>query len=141
MKMFDKKCLHILVLCGLTALFIDMQSAPRNLTGARQKEASLNIPRRRVSNKMALSKERTKIAQRDEGDIKSIEQVLESKESDRYTQSEAHMHLGEMRKLINDSYNVAPYLNVISTAIANEAKFKDTHYVFYHTTPNQFRLM
>lgn len=88
----------------------------------------------------ALSKERKLQDVRDDIDSRPLNDIVDSKESDRYTQSEAHMHLGFIRQLINKNYNVAPYLNVISTALVNESKFKNTHYVFYHTTSNMWRL-
>ncbi len=126
---------------------VNTEQKPGGLAAAREREKGTGVPRRKVQetvrrpiNRVSLEKAREKASQQDQVDFKPLEQVIESKESDRYTQSEAHMHLGEIRKLINDNYNIAPYLNVISTALANEAKYKDTHYAFYHSTPNVYRL-
>src|SRR5437016_948212 len=60
---------------------------------------------------------------RDDINNPSLENVLESK-TDRFTQSEAHLFLSKIRDLIEKNYKdkTIPYLNVISTVIANEAE-------------------
>jgi len=88
----------------------------------------------------ALEKVEGEQTKRDNIDNRSLDVVLESETSDRFTQTEAHLHLSKIRELITKTYKVEPYLNVISTVIANEAEHKDTHYAFYNTTSNMWRL-
>ncbi|HLJ30958.1 MAG TPA: hypothetical protein VKU36_00840 [Candidatus Babeliales bacterium] len=78
---------------------------------------------------------------RDAVDNRPLDVVAETK-TDRFTQTEAHLYLPKMRDLINKEYKdeVIPYLNIISAIVANEAEHKDTHYAFYNTTPNMWRL-
>jgi hypothetical protein len=60
--------------------------------------------------------------------------------SDRFTQSEAHMSLPEIKKLIAKNYDLKPYDKFIAAILSNEKKYKDGYYVFYHGTDNVWRL-
>jgi len=79
---------------------------------------------------------------RDAVEVRSNEEIVSPANvtPDRFTQTEAHLHLKKNRDLIEKYYNVEPYLDVISTVIANEEKYKNTHYAFYNTTSNMWRL-
>lgn len=57
---------------------------------------------------------------------------------DLYTQTQAHVHVREMRKLIQDNFSnkVVPYFDIISRMITKEAELKNSHYVFYHAAPS-----
>ena len=66
--------------------------------------------------------------------------VAAKKGADKYTQSEAHLSLRHIRELITRTYNIEPYLNIISSCIAKEAEFKRSHYVFYHALANVWRV-
>lgn len=114
---------------GSKALLITMLSF---FVGIENKQISVN--------QQALQKEQIKQEKRDNIDNRSIAEVVAATTSDRFTQTEAHLQLPEVRKLIEKNYQVEPYLNLIATVLANEAKFKDTHYAFYNTTPNEWRL-
>jgi hypothetical protein len=59
---------------------------------------------------------------------------------DKYTQSQAHMSLPEIKNLIAKTYNTKPYGKIISTVLAQEETYKDSYYVFYHGTDNVWRL-
>jgi len=96
--------------------------------------------RRRGPGKVALQNEVAKQAERDNIDTRSFQEVIVATTPDRFTQTEAHLHLSSVRKLVNDSYRVEPYLDVVSTVIANEARFRASHYAFYNTTSNMWRL-
>ena len=88
------------------------------------------------------SLERTQAAQakRDDIDNRPLVTIITSEKSDRFTQTEAHLYLAKIRRLIAKNYRVEEYLNVISTVVAKEAKYKNTHYAFYNTTSNMWRL-
>ncbi|HSC25096.1 MAG TPA: hypothetical protein VLB80_02665 [Candidatus Babeliales bacterium] len=58
---------------------------------------------------------------------------------DRFTQSEAHMSLPEIQKLIASHYNIKPYQKIIDTMLAQEKKYSDD-YVFYHGIDNVWRV-
>jgi hypothetical protein len=90
--------------------------------------------------KIALDKTEAMQEARDAVDTPSLAEVVSFTKPDRFTQTEAHLNLANIRELIRKSYQVEQYLDVISTVIANEAKFKDTHYAFYNTTSNSWRL-
>jgi hypothetical protein len=84
----------------------------------------------------SVAQERQREAQREgrqEVNLNEINNV-----SDLYTQTQAHVHLREMRTLIQKNFGnkVVPYFNVISRMITKEAELKDTHYVFYHAAPS-----
>jgi hypothetical protein len=56
--------------------------------------------------------------------------------SDKFTQSQAHMSLPEIKKLIDAKYNIKPYQKMIDAIIAREKQYKDNYYVFYHGMNN-----
>lgn len=59
---------------------------------------------------------------------------------DKFTQSEAHMSLPEIKKLIAKNYDIKPYDKFIAAILSNEKKYKDNYYVFYHGADNVWRL-
>lgn len=93
-----------------------------------------------TAGQVALQEVQQAQEKRDDINVQPIEAIIESKASDRFTQTEAHLFLPKIRDLIEKEYEVEKYLNIISAVIANEATFKDTHYAFYNTTPNMWRL-
>ena len=96
----------------------------------------------RAEGRAALQQEIAKQAERDKVDPRPIEQVITTPtaEPTRFTQTEAHLSLPAVRKLITKNYKVEPYLNIVSQALVNEAKHRNTHYAFYNTTSNIWRL-
>ena len=112
-------------------------TAMENIPAAPQQPTGLaNIQLRLQS----LAKERAEQAKRDDVDTRTLQEVATSTDSDKFTQTEAHLYLAEIRKALAKNYNVTNYLNIISSIIANEAQYKDTHYAFYNTTSNMWRL-
>ncbi len=59
---------------------------------------------------------------------------------DKYTQSQAHMSLPEIKNAIEKTYNTKPYQAIISQALAREQTYKNDYYVFYHGLDYQWRL-
>jgi hypothetical protein len=57
-------------------------------------------------------------------------------QSDKFTQSQAHMSLPEIKKLIDAKYNIKPYQKMIDAIIDREKQYKDNYYVFYHGMNN-----
>ncbi|HXW86012.1 MAG TPA: hypothetical protein VEK38_01575 [Candidatus Bathyarchaeia archaeon] len=81
-----------------------------------------------------------------------------------FTQSEAHLSLGKIRKLIKTRYDnlrkkgdiviqgtstgaleydekpLEMYLDLIASTLAKEGEFKKTHYVFYHGQTSEWRI-
>ena len=91
-----------------------------------------------ISKEIKLSPEDQKRIQEQMKKLKAL--VAERKGSDKYTQSQAHLSLRHIRELIAQTYNVKPYLNIISSAIAKEGELKNSHYVFYHAHDNIWRV-
>jgi hypothetical protein len=96
----------------------------------------------RAEGRAALQQETAKQAERDKVDVRPLEEVITTPDSkpNRFTQTEAHLYLPAVRKLITKHYKVEPYLNIVSQAIVNEAKHRNTHYAFYNTTSNMWRV-
>ena len=90
-----------------------------------------------ISKEIKLSPEDQKRIQEQMKKLKNL--VAEKKGSDKYTQSEAHLSLRHIRELITRTYNIEPYLNIISSCIAKEGELKKSHYVFYHAHDNVWR--
>ena len=118
-----------------------------NLTAARGQESKLQAERERQerirmrpAGRVALQKEIVKQAERDNIATPSLQTVVASKEADKFTQTEALLNLANIRELITKNYKVEPYLDTVSTVIANEARYRNTHYAFYNTTSNMWRL-
>jgi hypothetical protein len=91
----------------------------------------------------ALKKEEKRGAKRDNIDTRTLAQIVSpaNTKPDRFTQTEAHLYLQPIRKLIDKNYpHTEAHLDVVATVIANEAEHKDTHYAFYNTTSNVWRL-
>lgn len=61
-------------------------------------------------------------------------------ESDLFTQSQAHMSLPEIKKLIASEYNTKPYEKMITAILDREKQYKDDYYVFYHGMDNSWRV-
>ena len=91
-----------------------------------------------ISKKIDLSPEEQKRIQEQMKKLKAL--VAEKKGPDKYTQSEAHLSLRHIRELITRTYNIEPYLNIISSCIAKEGELKKSHYVFYHALANVWRV-
>ncbi len=91
-----------------------------------------------ISKKIDLSPEEQKRIQEQMKKLKSL--VAEKKGPDKYTQSEAHLSLRHIRELITRTYNIEPYLNIVSSCIAREGELKQSHYVFYHGLRNIWRV-
>lgn len=61
------------------------------------------------------------------------------KSTDLYTQSQAHMSVPEIKKLIAATYNTKPYEKLVKSILDREKKY-DGYYVFYHGTDNVWRV-
>lgn len=123
------------------------QQKTGNLAAARGTERQLQAARgsqerirTRAAGRVALQKEIAKQEERDSIDARPLNEVAASTTPTRFVQTEAHLQLPYVRELIAKNYKVEPYLDTISTVIANEARYKDTHYAFYNTTSNMWRL-
>ena len=68
--------------------------------------------------------------------------VQAQRTSDRFTQTEAFLQLTRIRDLLSEesSSRYIPYLNIISDCLVKEQELKNSHYAFYHTTDNEWRL-
>jgi hypothetical protein len=75
-------------------------------------------------------------------DRRSLSEVQEQKTSNRFTQTTAHLQtkfvIDVMKKESSSRY--IPYLNIIFDCLVKEQDLKNSHYVFYHTTANEYRL-
>jgi hypothetical protein len=117
-----------------------------NLATVRGKERELQQVRESVSQRRvgraALLQAIASQNERDGLDTRSLQEVIVAPDvqPNRFTQTEAHLSLPFVRELITKSYKVEPYLDVISRAITNETKHRNTHYAFYNTTSNMWRL-
>ena len=90
---------------------------------------------------LSLEKERANQVTRDDEATHKVSLAPSvSMYSDKFTQSEAHMSLPEIKKLINKNYDIKPYNTFIASILSNEKKYKDDYYVFYHGTDNVWRL-
>jgi len=105
-----------------------------------EKKARQERLRTRTAGRKALQEEIAKQAERDNIDTQTLDEAARSTQPTRFTQTEAHLHLPQIRQLIAKNYKVELYLDTVSTVIANEARHKDTHYAFYNTTSNMWRL-
>lgn len=116
------------------------------LAAARERERELQRIRQNVEKRnmgrAEFAQEVAKQAERDGLDQRPLEEIVAAPDTkpNRFTQTEAHLFLPAIRELITKNYKVEPYLNIISEAIVSEAKYRNTHYVFYNTTSNMWRL-
>jgi hypothetical protein len=90
----------------------------------------------------ALQKTQNEQAERYGIDARSMGEIQEQTTSDKYTQSEAHLQIKSVRELLAKEApeKIVPYLDLISDCLVKEQELKDTHYVFYHTTDNVWRV-
>jgi len=65
--------------------------------------------------------------------------ITSEKGTDLYTQSQAHMSVPEIKKLIAATYDTKPYQKLIDTILEREKTYAD-YYVFYHGTDNVWRV-
>lgn len=65
--------------------------------------------------------------------------IASEKGTDLYTQSQAHMSVPEIKKLIAATYDTKPYQKLIDTILEREKTYAD-YYVFYHGTDNVWRV-
>jgi hypothetical protein len=96
----------------------------------------------RAEGNAALQQEKVKQAERDNIRVQPIEELITAPDTkpNRFTQTEAHLFLPAVRELVEKNYKVEPYLDIISEAIVNEVEHRNTHYAFYNTTSNMWRL-
>jgi hypothetical protein len=73
------------------------------------------------------------------GELKSIA-VKSTQSIDKFTQSQAHMSLPEIKKAIATHYKTKPYQKLIDSMLAAEEKYKNDYYVFYHGADSVWRL-
>ena len=75
-------------------------------------------------------------------DQRSPGEVQQQKSSDRFTQTEAFLQVKKVKdKLAEESSSkFIPYLNIVSDCLVKEQELKNSHYVFYHATDNEWRL-
>jgi len=75
-------------------------------------------------------------------DSRPVEEVQVQKTPDRFTQTTAHLQTKFVKDLMSkeDSSRYIPFLNIIFDCLVKEQDLKNTHYVFYHTTVNEYRL-
>jgi hypothetical protein len=89
----------------------------------------------------SLANEVVNQAERDKIDNRPVAEIVASTKPDRFTQTEAHLFLKHNRDLIEKKYpDTEKYLDVVSAIIAKEGEYKDSHYAFYNTTSNSWRL-
>jgi len=78
------------------------------------------------------------ISDQQSGNIKrSVSLTLPS--TDKFAQSQAHMSLPEIKKLIEKEYDIKPYQKIIDAMLAREKEYKND-YVFYHGMDNVWRV-
>lgn len=65
--------------------------------------------------------------------------ITSEKGTDLYTQSQAHMSVPEIKKLIAATYDTKPYEKLIKSILDHEKKYDD-YYVFYHGLDNVWRV-
>ncbi|HEX4069125.1 MAG TPA: hypothetical protein VHX42_03430 [Candidatus Babeliales bacterium] len=70
----------------------------------------------------------------------SQEQNKRVVKSDKFTQSQAHMSLPEIKKVIAAHYNTKPYQKIIDAILTREVEYKNNYYVFYHGMNNKWRI-
>lgn len=75
-------------------------------------------------------------------DKRLVQEVQEQTTSDRFTQTTAHLQTKLVKGLMvkEPSSDYVPYLNIIFDCLVKEQDLKNSHYVFYHTTANEWRL-
>lgn len=97
-----------------------------------------------TQNKIALTGDKLSLeqihayAQQEQNEI--TRGIKKSTESDKFTQSQAHMSLPEIKKLIAAEYNIKPYQKMIDAILDREKQNKDDCYVFYHGMKNEWRV-
>lgn len=75
-------------------------------------------------------------------DKKPLAVIQEQTTPDKFTQTTAHLQVKNVKKLLmkEASSKFIPYLDTIADCLEREQKLKNTHYAFYHTTENEWRL-
>lgn len=60
-----------------------------------------------------------------------------------YTQSQAHLRLKTVRDLLGKEFSnkIVPYFDIISQVLTREAIYKNSYYVFYHTTSSKWTVV
>lgn len=53
-------------------------------------------------------------------------------------QTDSYLSIPELNKLVNNSFDIKQYKNIIDNAINKERELADTHYVFYHAQKRNF---
>lgn len=94
-----------------------------------------------VSGKLSLEQIHVLSQKQEESDNTRGMRVIpaEQLKSDKFTQSQAHMSLPEIKKIIESKYNTKPYQKLIDVILAREKEYQD-YYVFYHGMDNVWRV-
>jgi len=73
-------------------------------------------------------------------DTRTLAEIETIAGRNRFTQTEAYFQIPELRDLVMRKYDIVPYMNVISQMLANEGRYRDTHWAFYHGSPGKWRV-
>jgi len=143
--------MQLLLFLGGILFFVPLLKAKEEEVSIEERVEELrrrNVPLENVAESLTenLQKigEKINLATEDQEKIEGLAEKLKNlvtQTPDTYTQSEAHLSLPHVRELIAKNYpDAEKFLNVISSALVKEAKFKKTHYVFYHAQDNIWRI-
>jgi hypothetical protein len=74
-------------------------------------------------------------------DEKTPQEIQKQTKIDKFTQSEAHFQLDEVKKIFDTypSSRIVPYFDIIAECLVKEAELKNSHYSFYHAFDNGWR--
>lgn len=96
-----------------------------------------------VQQRAAALKNEQRMQEKEHGIVTaSATEIMHQTTPDTFTQSEAHLQVKGVKSLLalESSQKFIPYLDIISDCLVKEAELKDTHYVFYHTFENVWRV-
>jgi len=74
-------------------------------------------------------------------DQRTLAEIEEQKGPDTFTQTEAYFQIPDLREAVTKTFQVVPYMSLVSRIMANEGRLRNTHWAFYHTTSNVWRVV
>ena len=120
------------MLCILHSMYA--QQAPK-------KDVNVGQERLRKVRSMSFDREKKRQQSNLNIDPRTLTEIEEQNTSNRFTQTEAYFQIPSLREMVTNTFQVVPYMNIVSRIMSNEARMRQTHWAFYHGISHAWRVV
>src|SRR5213595_415215 len=103
------------MLCILHSMYA--QQAPK-------KDVNVGQERLRKVRSMSFDREKKRQQSNLNIDPRTLTEIEEQNTSNRFTQTEAYFQIPSLREMVTNTFQVVPYMNIVSRIMSNEARMR-----------------